>query len=141
MAVKLGADTAMAAADGAMQTVNAGLGDATLVVYDGTEPAAPADAITDQIALITFLLPNPAFASAIDSVAGGRAVLEEVTPVPADAAGTASWFRLIDGNDRCILQGTVTASGGGGDLTISSITLVQGIEVSVVSFAYVQPKS
>lgn len=140
MAIKLGVDTAIAAADAAMALVsNAGAG--TLVVYDGTEPTDPAEAITDQVALVVFNLPLPAFVPAVDAVAGGRAVMDDVTPVAALADGSAAWFRLIDANDRVILQGSVSAPLGGGDLTISSVSLVQNIVVSVVTFAYVQPKS
>ena len=140
MAIKLGVDTAIAAADAAMGLVNV-VGAGTLVVYSGTEPADPAEAITDQVALVVFTLPIPVFLPAVDAVSGGRAVMDAVTPVSALEDGDAAWFRLIDGNDRVILQGSVSAPLGGGDLTISSVSLVQNIEVSVVSFAYVQPKS
>lgn len=139
MAIKLGVDTAIAAADAAMGLVNV-VGAGTLVVYSGTEPADPAEAITDQVALVVFTLPTPAFLPAVDAVSGGRAVMDAVTPVSALEDGDAAWFRLIDGNDRVILQGSVSAPLGGGDLTISSAEIITGIEVSVVSLSYVQPK-
>lgn len=140
MAVKLGVDTALASADAAMALVNAGATPGKLLVYDGTAPATPADAVTTQVLLVSFDLANPAFLSAVDGVSGGRAVLDTVPSSSALADGDAAWFRIVDGNDRVIIQGSVTASAGGGDVIISSVSLTEDIEVSIVSFAYVQPK-
>jgi hypothetical protein len=53
----------------------------------------------------------------------------------ADATGTAGHFRIYrsDGT-TCEMQGTVTATGGGGDLTLSSTSIVSGGSVTITSF-------
>jgi hypothetical protein len=53
----------------------------------------------------------------------------------ADATGTAAHFRIYrsDGT-TCEMQGTVTSTGGGGDLTLSSTSIVSGGSVTITSF-------
>lgn len=141
MALKLGVDAAIAAADAVVDLIDTGTPASKLVIYDGTEPATPATAIGAQVTLVSFDLPDPAFGAAADSVNGGQATANPVTPVNAVASGTAAWFRVIDGNGRVILQGNVTDTTGAGDLKVSSTSIVSGIEVSVISLTYAQPKA
>jgi len=140
MALKLGVDAAIAASNAVVDLIDTGAPASTLIVYDGTEPADPSVAVGAQVALVTFELPDPAFGAAVDSVGGGIATANAVTAVAADASGTAAWFRIIDGDARVILQGSVTDTGGAGDLKVSSTSIVSGIEVSVISLTYTQPK-
>jgi hypothetical protein len=53
----------------------------------------------------------------------------------ADASGTAGHFRIYasDGS-TCHMQGTVTATGAGGDLTLDSVAITAGQQVDVTSF-------
>lgn len=51
----------------------------------------------------------------------------------ADATGTAAHFRIKTGA-TCHLQGTCSASGGGGDMILNSTSLVAGGTFSVTSF-------
>lgn len=141
MALKLGVATAIAAANAAVDLVDGGTPASTLVIYDGTEPADPSVAITTEVALVTFELPDPAFGDAADTAGGGQATANAVTSVVADADGTATWFRIIDGDDNVIMQGAVTDTSGSGDLKVSSTSIVTGIEVSVISLTYTQPKA
>lgn len=140
MALKLGIATAIAAADAAVDLIDIGAAASRLIIYDGTEPAAPATAITTQVALVTFNLPDPAFGVAVDTTQGGTATANAVSPVAAAASGTATWFRILDGNNVVILQGDVTDTAGSGNLKVSSTSIVSGIEVSVISLTYTQPK-
>ncbi|MDW9491679.1 hypothetical protein [Sinorhizobium meliloti] len=141
MALKLGVAAAIAAADAVVDRIDLGASASTIVIYDGTEPATPATAIGAQVALVTFNLPDPAFGAAVDTVGGGQATANPVTSVAAAASGTASWFRIINGDGTVELQGSVTDTGGNGDLKVSSTSIVAGIEVSVISLTYTQPKS
>jgi hypothetical protein len=54
----------------------------------------------------------------------------------ADGSGTAGHFRIYasDGT-TCGLQGTVTATGGGGDLTVDNAVFASGQSFSVTSFS------
>jgi hypothetical protein len=53
----------------------------------------------------------------------------------ADGAGTVGHFRIYasDGTTQH-LQGTVTATGGGGDLTLDNIVLAVGQQVTITTF-------
>lgn len=51
------------------------------------------------------------------------------------AAGTAGYFRVYDsGFAACALQGTVTATGGGGDMTVDNTSIAVGQTVTVNTF-------
>ena len=53
----------------------------------------------------------------------------------ADAAGTAGYYRIYDsGETTCHEQGTVTATGGGGDMTVDNTVFAFGETVTVTSF-------
>ena len=53
----------------------------------------------------------------------------------ADAAGTAGYFRIYDGSAVCHLQGTVSATGGGGDMTVDNVVFAAGQDFKVTSFS------
>jgi len=141
MALKLGALAAQASADAVVDFIDTGTPASRLVIYDGAEPASPAAAVGSQNTLVSFELPDPAFGSAIDTVGGGQATAQPVAAVTAAATGTASWFRILNGDNVVVLQGSVTDTTGTGDLKVSSTSIVAGIEVSVISLTYTQPKS
>lgn len=53
----------------------------------------------------------------------------------ADAAGTAGHFRIYDsGGTTCHMQGTITATGGGGDMELDNTVLAAGQQFQVTSF-------
>ena len=53
----------------------------------------------------------------------------------ADATGTAAHFRIYDsGGTTCHLQGTVTATGGGGDMTVDNTSFASGQSFTINSF-------
>lgn len=140
MALKISGAAAVAACDAVTTLADAAATAGKLFIFNGIEPANIGDSITTQISLVEFELGDPVFGAATDETDGGTAIANAVAPVSAIATGTATWFRLMDGNDMAILQGSVSAPLGGGDLTISSAEIITGIEVSVVSLSYVQPK-
>ena len=56
--------------------------------------------------------------------------------VSADMAGSAGHYRIYasDGT-TCHLQGTVTATGGGGDMTLDNIVIAAGQDITITGFA------
>lgn len=51
------------------------------------------------------------------------------------AAGSAAHFRIVDSaGTTCHMQGTVTATGGGGDLTLDNVSIAIGQVVTVSTF-------
>jgi hypothetical protein len=53
----------------------------------------------------------------------------------ADGTGTAAHFRVYasDGT-TCHIQGSVTATGGGGDMTLDNTSIASGQDVTITSF-------
>jgi len=138
--MELSSLAAIAAANAVADLTDAGAGTQTLVVYAGTKPASADTALTDQVALITFNLPEPAFAEAADDGTQAKAVLNAVAPVEAAATGTASFFRIINGNGAVLIQGTCSGTSGSGDVKLNSTAIQAGVQSTVISFSFSQPK-
>lgn len=105
-----------------------------LKIYDLTAgaPANCAASITGTV-LATLTLPSDWMAAAS---AGAKAKSGTWEDTSADAAGSADFFRLFasDGT-TCHAQGTVTATGGGGDLTVDNVVFAVGQAFTVTGFA------
>ena len=54
------------------------------------------------------------------------------------AAGTAGYFRIYDsGLTTCYMQGTITATGGGGDMTLDNTSIAISQVITVNTFTIV----
>src|SRR5688500_4220569 len=93
----------------------------TLEIRSGAPPATCATADSGTV-LATMTLPSDWMAAAS---AGAKALSGTWQDAAADAAGTAGHFR-IKAAGTCHLQGTVTATGGGGDMTLDNAVLAAG---------------
>jgi hypothetical protein len=94
---------------------------------------AAADAGT-LLATLTF---NATFAA---GAASGVLTLNAITQdSAADATGTAVQFRAKTSGGTVIFQGTITATGGGGDLELTTTSIVTGQPVSVTSWTITAP--
>lgn len=96
--------------------------------------AAPADCATANsgTVLATLTLPSDWMANA---ASGSKAKSGTWQDASADNAGTAAHFRIHDSTGTtCHLQGTVTATGGGGDLTLDNTSIAAGQTVTITSF-------
>ncbi len=114
--------------------LNAGAGPGTFAIRSGTRPSLPSDAATGTL-LQTTTLADPAFPGA----STGQAALTDPAASNAVASGTASWFRAFDSNGVAYFDGTVTATGGGGDLTLSTTTIVSGQPVDITGGTITMP--
>jgi len=140
MGVRLSAVAAIAACNAINRLLDMSDTPGSLVVYDGARPANVDTAISTQKALVTFVLPNPAFNNAVDTTNGGHATAGAVTPVKAAQTGTATFFRIFDGDGVAVFDGTVTDTTGNGDLKLSSTAVIKDIDVTVVSLTTTMPK-
>jgi hypothetical protein len=107
--------------------------DAVLKLFAGAQPAncAAADA---GAALAVLNLPTDYMLAA---AAGSKAKDGTWQDLSADSAGTAGHFRLYaTGGTVCGLQGSVTVSGGGGDLQLDNPVLAAGQTVTVTAFTW-----
>lgn len=111
-----------------------------MIVFEGARPAGVDVAISTQKALVTFDLPNPAFANAVDTTNGAHATAGPITPVKAAQTGKADFFRVFDGDGVAVFDGSVTDTTGNGDLKLSSTAVIKDIDVTVVSLTTNMPK-
>jgi hypothetical protein len=86
--------------------------------------------------LVTFVLANPAFGAASSGV-----ITLASTPIAAtaSAAGTADNFQIRDRANASAVAGSVTATGGGGDITVSNTSIANGQNCSLDSLTYAAP--
>jgi hypothetical protein len=112
-------------ADAVDAAVNSGAGTATMVWKDSST------------ALGTFDLANPAFGAA----SSGTITLQStpITDSSADGSGTADNFDVEDRDGTVVFSGSITGSGGGGDIELDSTSITAGQELELTSFTYSAP--
>lgn len=110
-------------------------GSALIEIYTGAQPANCAAA--DSGTKLATLTGNATFASGASS---GVLTLNSITgDSSADATGTAAHYRLKTSGGTCVMQGTVTATGGGGDMTFTSVSFVATEPITMTSWTITEP--
>lgn len=104
---------------------------AVLKIRTGAPPANCGTADSGTV-LATLSLPSDYMAAASGGSKAKSGTWEDTS---ADNTGTAAHFRLYasDGT-TCHMQGTVTATGGGGDMTVDNTSFASGQAFTVTSF-------
>lgn len=108
-----------------------------LDIRTGAQPSdcAQADAGTE---LEHMALPSDWLAAA----SGGAKAKAGAWSGTADAAGTAGHFRLKDTTDTdCHMQGSVTATGGGGQLELDNAVIASGQTITITAFTLTAPNA
>lgn len=127
MTVNLGLLTRNAMLDAIETTIGVS---AVLRIRSGAKPANAAAARTGTI-LATVNLPADWMNAASN---GSKTLLGSWSDVDgADATGTAGYFD-ITGGGNVEMQGTVTNTGGGGDMEVSNTNMVVGQPFEVTAF-------
>lgn len=119
------------ARNAALDAIEAAIGmEPSLLLVTGPVPAdcETADAGT---VLATIACPSDWLASAD----GGQKTLVGIwQDLSAEAVGVAGHFRIMQGT-TCHVQGTVTATNGGGDLTLDTVSIAPGQRITITSFS------
>lgn len=106
--------------------------DAVLKIRSGSAPANVAAADSGTV-LATLTLPTDWLAAASS---GSKAKSGTWQDTSADATGTAAHFRIYASDGTTAhLQGTVTATGGGGDLTVDNTSFAAGQSFTITAFS------
>lgn len=127
MAVQLGTTLRNARGDQLETTIGTS---PKLYIYSGAQPANCAAADPSGL-LATINLPSDFLSAA----SGGVKSLAGSWTTTASAAGTAASWRIKDNaGSVCHMQGTVTATGGGGDLTLDNTSIASGQTVTINTF-------
>ena len=135
MAIKLTNATKSAAADAVVDRLDAGSGAGTIEIRTGSQPTNADDADTGTL-LATLTFSDPAFGAASNGVATASIITSDSS---ADATGTAGYFVVKDSTGTKVFTGTITATGGGGDMTLVTTSITAGQPVQLTSFTYTQP--
>jgi hypothetical protein len=128
MAIQLSVAARNARLDAIEVTVGA---TAILKIRTGAQPADCATADSGTV-LATLTLPADWMAAASSGAKAKSGTWEDTS---ADDTGTAAHFRLYanDGT-TCHMQGTVTATGGGGDMTVDNTSFAAGQSFTISTF-------
>lgn len=121
-----------ASRNAALDAIETAIGtSAVLKIRSGAAPANAGAADTGTV-LVTMNLPSDWLAAASNGSKSKSGTWQDLS---ADATGTAGHFRIYasDGT-TCHIQGTVTATGGGGDMTLDNTSIAAGQEVTISSF-------
>jgi hypothetical protein len=130
MTLQLSAAVRNAMADAIEATIGTS---AVLEIRTGAAPANCAAASSGTV-LATLNLPSDWMANAASGSKSKSGTWEDTA---ADAGGTAAHFRVWDSSKTtCHMQGSVTLTGGGGDLTLDNTNIAAGQDVLVTSFTY-----
>lgn len=102
-----------------------------LEIRTGSPPANCAAADSGSV-LATLTLPSDWLAAA----SGGSKAKSGTWSGTGSAAGTAGHWRIKDsGGSTTHLQGTATATGGGGDMTLDNAVIANGQAITVSTFS------
>lgn len=133
MVTRLATSARNAAAGAVAALVDVGTG-GRIELRTGAQPATPNTVATGTL-LVTIPLVKPAFGAA----AAGTATGADPAAANGVAAGDAGYFRVLDSAGAAVYDGSVTATGGGGDMTLSTITVSVGLSVDLTALSYTQP--
>ena len=135
MAIQL----SVAARNALLDAIETAMGtSAILKIRSGTAPATCATADSGTV-LATLNLPSDWMAAASS---GAKSLAGTWEDTSADATGTAAHFRIYasDGT-TCHIQGTVSMSGGGGDMIVINTSFAAGQAYSVTAFTLTAPNA
>lgn len=121
-----------AARNASLDAIETAIGASPILrIRTGAAPGNCAAARTGTI-LATMTLPADFMAAA----SGGSKGLSGTWQADdADAAGTAGHFEIMDATGTtCHIQGSITATGGGGDMEIQNTSIAMGQQINVTAF-------
>ena len=117
-----------AACDGVVDQIDTGAGTSHIRIYTA--------AFATLLAELDFAA--TAFGAAAAGVATAAAIVGEAS---APAAGTAAVCRIVDKDGTTVYEGTVTATGGGGDIELSNVVIAIADTVDITSMTVTMPAS
>jgi len=139
MALNIAAAARAAATDAVVDLLDAGTGLPYIQIRTGA--AGDPDSAATGVLLATLTMDGTnafgASTTADPAVATANAIADDTD---ADASNDAGHFVAYDRDDAIIFTGTVTATGGGGDIELNTITIVAGGTVSVTALTFSLPQ-
>lgn len=136
MATRIPTASRNAMVDAIVALLDAGAAAGYVEIRSGSQPATAMDAASGVL-LATITLNDPVFTAA----ASGTATADASPALTAAAVdtGTAGWFRGYDSDDNAVIDGSATATGGGGDMQLNTVSLVSAVDVTVTAWTITMP--
>ena len=101
-----------------------------MIIYTGSAPANCAATATGTT-LADITLPS----DWMNAPSSGSVTKNGTWTGTASGTGTAGYYRVYDsGITTCGIQGTVTATGGGGDMTLDNTSIASGQQVTISTY-------
>lgn len=136
MALSFAITTGNAILDRITTAIDAGSGAGKIRLYSGTSPANANASLSGNTLLAELTCSDPSAAAASAKTLTLNAITQDAS---ADATGEATFFRVVDSDNNVVLQGSVTAVGGGGDLQMNTASIVAGGPVQITSCSFTLP--
>lgn len=120
------------ARNAALDAIETAIGtSAVLKIRSGSVPADCGTADAGSV-LATLNLPSDWLAAASGGSKSKSGTWEDAS---ADATGTAGHFRVYASDGTTVhMQGTITATGGGGDMTLDNTSIASGQQITITTF-------
>jgi hypothetical protein len=106
--------------------------------YSGTKPTNADDPPTGSTLLFTMRFAATAYASQANGVITMNALVDDPD---AAAGGNADWYRSLESDGSTVIaDGTCGVTGGGFDMEMASVTIVQHQRVTCATFSHTVKK-
>jgi hypothetical protein len=133
MAISLAVARKNAACDSITARANNGF----LRIYAGSVPANADASLGGATLLGTCGFGATAFGAASGGTATAAAISSDSG---ADATADATFFRIFESDGSTVVwQGTVSGPGGGGDLILSPVSVVAGVQIAILGLTLTVP--
>lgn len=138
MDVRLSLAARNAIVDAVAAAIDAGATGGVLRIYDGARPASADTAVAGQALLAELTFASPAFSVAVDGTATANVITADAS---ANAAGTATWSRVLDSDGTALLDLDVGESGSGAALVLNTTEITASLPVGVETLSLTAPES
>lgn len=106
-----------------------------LEIRTGSMPSSPQDPATGTL-LATHSFSNPAFGNFSNGTTLANAIADDTD---VDETGDAGWFRIYDRDSNAVIDGTITVTGGGGDIEFNNVNFIKGGISQITSLRATMP--
>lgn len=106
---------------------------AVLKLRSGAAPANVAAADTGTV-VATITLPSDWMAASASGVKGLLGTWQDLSADNANAGGSMHWRIYASNGTTCHLQGTVTVTGGGGEIQLQNLNIAVGQQIDITAF-------
>jgi hypothetical protein len=138
MTIQLSVATRNAILDAIETTAGAS---AKLRLYSGSKPADCATAASGSL-LAEIALPSDWMSAASGGTKSLAGTWQTTGQAAAGSGTNAGYYRIVDNaGTTCHEQGTVTVTGGGGDLTLDNVNIAQNQQVTITSKVLTAPNA